>query len=88
MTLRCAGVRLPNAMSDEEFEAACERITNLYRFESLDQAIAERDNINAKLAPGHVLEFTGATGVKRLAFTLHDLNASKLLKQQTKIWVS
>jgi hypothetical protein len=75
-------------MSDEEFETACELITKLYRFESLDQAIAERDNINAKLAPGHVLEFVGMTGVKRLAFALHDLNTRKLLKEQTKIWVS
>jgi hypothetical protein len=75
-------------MTDEEFEAAIERITNLYRFESLDEAIAERDRINAKLAPGFVLEFVGVTGAKRLAFTLDDLNTRKLLKEQTKIWVS
>jgi hypothetical protein len=31
----------------------------LYRFESLDETIAERDRINAKLAPGYVLEFVG-----------------------------
>jgi hypothetical protein len=75
-------------MSDEEFEAAIEQITNLYRFESLDEAIAERDRINATLAPGYVLEFVGVTGAKRLAFTLHDLNTRTLLKEQTKIWVS
>jgi hypothetical protein len=80
--------RLTNVMTDEEFEAAIERITNLYRFESLDEAIAERDRINAKLAPGFVLEFVGVTGAKRLAFTLDDLNTRKLLKEQTKIWVS
>jgi hypothetical protein len=81
-------MKAPNVMTDEEFEAACERLTNLYRFEGLDQAIAERDNINANLPPGFALEFVGVTGAKRLTFTLHDLNIHKLLKEQTKIWAS
>jgi hypothetical protein len=42
----------------------------------------------AQAGPLYVLESVGVTGAKRLAFTLQDLNTRKLLKQQTKIWVS
>ncbi len=75
-------------MTDEDFEAACERITNLYRSKGIDQAVAERDIINAKLAPEYRLAFQGQKGGKMLGFTLHDLNTGETLKQATKMWIS
>jgi hypothetical protein len=75
-------------MTDEDFEAACERITNLYRSKGIDQAVAERDIINAKLAPEYRLAFQGQKGGKMLGFTLHDLNTGETLKQTTKMWIS
>ena len=75
-------------MTDEDFEAACERITNLYRSKGIDQAVAERDIINAKLAPEYRLAFQGQKGGKMLAFTLHDLNTGETVKQTTKMWIS
>ena len=75
-------------MTDEDFEAACERITNLYRSKGIDQAVAERDIINAKLAPEYRLAFQGQKGGKMLGFTLHDLNTGETVKQTTKMWIS
>jgi hypothetical protein len=75
-------------MTDEDFEAACERITNLYRSKGIDQAVAERDIINAKLAPEYRLAFQGQKGGKMLGFTLHDLNTGETVKQTTKMRIS
>jgi hypothetical protein len=75
-------------MTDEDFEAACERITNLYRSEGVDQAVTERDKINQTLAPEYRLAFQGQKGGKMLGFTLHDLNTGETLKQTTKMWIS
>ena len=75
-------------MTDEDFETACERITKLYRSEGVDQAVAERDRINAKLAPGYRLAFQRQKGGKMLGFTLHDLNTGETVKQTAKMCIS
>ena len=75
-------------MTDEDFEAACERITNLYRSKGIDQAVVERDRINAKLAPGYRLAFQGQKGGKMLGFTLHDLNTGETVKKTRRMWIS
>jgi hypothetical protein len=74
-------------MNDAEFEAICERITNLLRFEGEEQAVAERDRINKQLSPVQNLHFQGPAGGNMLTFTLFDTKTGQAVKNQTKMWI-
>ena len=71
-------------MNEKEFQAAAERITNLFRDRGFDAALEERDLINRELATENLfVDMRTSARDNMLSFFLHSLTTSEELFRTT-----